>query len=204
MGAVQYIAKILVLLILVIVLAVGGLFWFDYLGVLQLKQTFAPVYKILKLKPQTGPSLPASNPFASDLDEDRFRKRLEAIDLRNEELAKRESEVSELADLNEQTAKELEERKAAQEEREKTFDAEVNKYGDRTANVERNARYLMNMPPQSAVEILLSQDDQLVIDTLRKAEELGSTMNPYWMSLMPSDRAGTIQRKMTEKPSAVN
>jgi flagellar protein FlbB len=204
MGIVQYIAKILVLLILILVMVVGGLFWFDYLGVLNLKQTFAPIYRILGLVPQTRPAPPAGSPDTSDLDDDRFAKRLEALDIRVQELDKRETDVTELADLNEQIAKELEERKTSQEEREKNFDAEVNKYNDRMATIEQNARNLMSMPPRAAVDILLTYEDQLIIDTLRKAAEIGSTMNSYWLSLMPPDRAGTIQRKMTEKPNAPN
>jgi flagellar protein FlbB len=190
----------LVLLLLIVVMVVGGLIWFDYLGVLNLKQTFAPLYKLVGLVPQTSVATTAENPFISELDDDRLAKRLEALDIRSEELDKREADVATLADTNEQIAKELEERKAAQEEREKTLEAAVNRYNDRAANIERNARNLMGMPPRAAVDILLSQDDQLVIDTLRKAEELAAPVS-YWMSLMPPDRAGTIQRKMTEKPN---
>jgi flagellar protein FlbB len=209
MGTVQYIAKTVVLLILVIVMIFGGLIWFDYLGVFELKQTFAPVYRLIGLQTQTSVSLNAQNPFVSDLDDDRLARRLEAFDMRGEELDKREADIVVVATLNDQVAKELEERKISQEEREKTFNNEVKKYDDRMVNIEQNARNLTGMPPQNAVNILLAMDDQNVIDTLRKVEEIAqaegaSSMVAYWLSLMPADRAATLQRKVLEKPTALN
>jgi flagellar protein FlbB len=61
------------------------------------------------------------------------------------------------------------------------------------------------MRPQAAVDILVAMDDQTVIDVLRKVEEMAaasgkSSMGSYWLSLMPSERAAEIQRKMLSKP----
>ena len=61
------------------------------------------------------------------------------------------------------------------------------------------------MRPQAAVDILIAMDDQVVIDVLRKVEEIAKTegtssMGSYWLSLMPPERAATIQRKMLSKP----
>jgi flagellar protein FlbB len=52
-------------------------------------------------------------------------------------------------------------------------------------------------------------DDQTVIDVLRKVEEIAaaegsSSMGSYWLSLMPSDRAAEIQRKMLSKPESLD
>jgi flagellar protein FlbB len=187
----------------------GGLIWFDYLGVLNLKQNFAPLYRLVGLQPQTSVSLTAQNPFVSDLDDDRLAKRLEALNIRGEELSKRETDIGSLEALNDQIAKELDERRISQEEREKTFNNEVQKYDDRIVNIEQNARNLTGMPPQNAVNILLAMDDQNVIDTLRKVEEIAqaegaSSMVAYWLSLMPAERAATLQRKTLEKPTALN
>ena len=64
------------------------------------------------------------------------------------------------------------------------------------------------MRPQAAVDILVAMDDQIVIDVLRKVEEMAkengsSSMGSYWLSLMPSDRAAEIQRKMLSKPESL-
>ena len=65
------------------------------------------------------------------------------------------------------------------------------------------------MAPKNAVDILVAMDDQTVIDVLRKVEELAkangtSSMGSYWLSLMPSERAAEIQRKMINKPESLN
>jgi flagellar protein FlbB len=209
MGAFQYILKIVMLLILIAALVFGGLVWFDYLGVLQLKQRFAPVYRLMGLQPQTGAAPSADNPFAADLDDDRLAKRLEALTIRDEELAKREADLSALEERNNQVARELEERQSTQDEREKTFTAEMEKYSSRSANVEQISRNLTGMQPRNAVDQLLAMDDQNVIDILRKTEEIArasgaSSMVAYWLSLMPAERAAVIQRKMLERPAAAN
>ena len=65
------------------------------------------------------------------------------------------------------------------------------------------------MTPKAAVNILLAMDDQMVIDVLRKVEEMAAqngtaSMVSYWLSLMPADRAAAIQRKMVVKPETLD
>jgi flagellar protein FlbB len=64
------------------------------------------------------------------------------------------------------------------------------------------------MPPERAVGIMATMDDQLVIDVLRKTEELAqaegtSSIVSYWLSLMEPARAGELQRKMAGKPQTL-
>ena len=64
------------------------------------------------------------------------------------------------------------------------------------------------MRPEAAVNILLAMDDQVVIDVLRKVEELAkrsgtASLGSYWLSLMPAERAAEIQRKSLSKPSSL-
>ena len=64
------------------------------------------------------------------------------------------------------------------------------------------------MQPAAAVNILVAMDDQTVIDVFRKVEEIArrngtSSMGSYWLSLMPSERAAEIQRKMLSKPESL-
>ena len=206
------IGKTIFLLILIIILVLGGLLWFDYLGVIHAKKVFAPVYKLVGLAPQTSLTSTASKPLAADLDEDRFAKRIEALDIRTQELDKRESDIVKIEEQNEAIAKELEDRKKSQDEREKTFDNQVKKYDDRNTNIETIVSYLNNMPPQTAVEQLLSHDDQDIIDILRKADEIAAanktvSMSSTWLMYMgragQSERASTIERKMANKPESL-
>lgn len=181
--------------------------WFDYIGVIQAKKVFSPVYKLLGMQPQTSESITATN-VPGDLQADRFEKRLEALELRTQELNKRETEITEKEKQIVQIQQELEDRKKSQDEREKTFNNAVKKYDDREVNIVQNAQNLTGMVPAKAVEILLAMDDQDVIDILRKTEEIAvaagsSSMVSYWLSLMPADRVATIQRKMASKPASI-
>jgi flagellar protein FlbB len=199
------IGKTIVLIFLILILMLAGLMWFDYLGVIQAKKVFAPVYKLFGLSPQISTTATVSKPLVADLDDDRFVKRLESLDIRTEELDKRETAVTETESKNEEVAKELEDRKNSQDEREKTFNNTVKKYDDREVNIAQIATNLTSMQPKKAVDILVAMDDQDVIDVLRKVEEQAqasktASMVSYWLTLMPADRAAEIQRKMANKP----
>lgn len=205
MSGKQNFGKSLVLIVIILILIVGGLLWFDYLGIVHVKSVFAPVYKVLGKTPQTTQTATQSKPLVSNLDEDRLKKQREANEIFKQELDKREADILALENQNAQIAAELAEREIKQEEREKTFNLTVKKYDDKNINVEQIAKNLNGMRPQAAVDILIAMDDQTVIDVLRKTEELAAasgttSMVSYWLSLMPSDRAAEIQRKMISKP----
>ena len=201
--------KSFVLILIILILVAGGLLWFDYLGIIHVKSVFSPVYKLLGKEPQTSVTSTQSNPIVSNLDEDRLNKQLQAIDLRIEELDKRESDLEISEKQNAQIAAELAEREKNQEEREKTFNLTLKKYDDKEVNIEQIANNLNGMRPEAAVEIIVAMDDQIVIDVLRKVEEMAAekgtmSMGSYWLSLMPSDRAAEIQRKMLSKPESLD
>lgn len=203
-------AKSILLIILLIILVLGGLLWFDYLGVIQAKHMFAPVYKLFGMAPQTtqAPSSP-DNLVEADLDNDRFAKRIESQNIRTEELDKREADIKTSEDKNTQIAQELTDKQSELEEKEKTFNNEVKKYDDRRVNIEQIVQNLEGMQPKNAVDIMNKMDDQDVIDVLRRADEDAaaagtSSMVAYWLSLMPADRAAEIQRKMANKPLSLD
>ncbi len=200
--------KSIVLIMLIIIMALGGLLWFDYLGVINAKKVFAPVYKLMGRDPQVSVASTSSAPITGDLDQERLEKQREALELWREELDKREAEVSQKEKANEQIASELSNREKSQEEREKTFNQTVKKYDDKNVNIEQIALNLNGMRPEAAVNILLAMDDQVVIDVLRKVEELAkrsgtASLGSYWLSLMPAERAAEIQRKSLSKPSSL-
>lgn len=204
----QSFGKSFLLLIVILILIVGGLLWFDYLGVIHVKSVFSPVYKLLKKTPQTSQTITQSDLLTSNLDEDRLLKQREALLLLQEELDKREADIVVMEQQNQQVSAELAEREKNQEEREKTFNQTVKKYDDKNINVEQIANNLNGMRPEAAVAILEAMDDQTVIDVLRKVEEIAaangsSSMGSYWLSLMKSERAAQIQRKMLSKPESL-
>ncbi|WP_296019947.1 MULTISPECIES: periplasmic-type flagellar collar protein FlbB [unclassified Treponema] len=203
------VGKSIALLFLILAIILGGLLWFDYLGIIKAKSIFAPVYKLFGLQPQTSVSATSSKPLQANLEDDRLAKRLEALEIRSQELDKRESDIARSETANEAIARELEDRQKSQEEREKTFNNEVKKYDDRNTNIEQISTYLQNMPPKTAVEQLLGMDDQDIIDIFRKtdAQALASntvSMTSVWLMNMPSERAAIIQRKMASKPEKLD
>ena len=203
------VGKSIALLFLILAIILGGLLWFDYPGILKAKSFFAPVYKLFGLQPQTSVSATSSKPLQANLEDDRLAKRLEALEIRSQELDKRESDIARSENANEAIARELEDRQKSQEEREKTFNNEVKKYDDRSTNIEQISTYLQNMPPKTAVEQLLGMDDQDIIDIFRKtdAQALASntaSMTSVWLMNMPSERAAVIQRKMASKPEKLD
>ena len=203
------VGKSIALLFLILAIILGGLLWFDYLGIIKAKSFFAPVYKFFGLQPQTSVSATSSKPLQANLEDDRLAKRLEALEIRSQELDKRESDIARSENANEAIARELEDRQKSQEEREKTFNNEVKKYDDRNTNIEQISTYLQSMPPKTAVEQLLGMDDQDIIDILRKTDALAeasrtASMTSVWLMNMPAERAAVIQRKMASKPEKLD
>ena len=209
MARAKTLGKTLLLLLLIIILALFGLLWFDMLGVIEAKSLFAPVYKVLHLEPRTSVSATSKDIVLADLEDDRFAKRLQSLDIRTEELDKREADIAVQEENNAQIAQELKDKETAQAEREKTFNNQVKKYETRERNIEQIVQNLKGMQPDKAVAILVEMNDQDVIDVLRFEKENAvatgsSSMGAYWLSLMPSTRAAELNRKMANKPVSLD
>ncbi len=199
--------RIVVMLIMILALAIGGLFWFDYLGIVDAKAFFAPALRLAGLRTRSGQALPADSPTL--LDDERFSKQLEAVEAMRQELAEREKTAAERQAAIEAMAQEIDDRSKTLDERENSFRQMAERYENKRANVEQNARYLTGMPPADAVKILAASDDQTVIDVLRAVEEIAAqtgeaSVVSYWLSLLPPDRSATLQRKMNAKPASLD
>ena len=191
--------RIVILLLLVAVLALGGLVWFDYLGIIDAAGLLAPVFTVIRGEKVV---VDAEDPLL--LEKERLAKQLEALAIRSEELNafQREMENRE-AEIN-QMVEQLEERERAIEDREKVFNESLQAFENRRVNLRQNSDYLVGMPPENAVKILLQMDDQDVIDIFRVTEEQARisgelSIVSYWLSLMPAERAAVLQRKMSRK-----
>lgn len=170
---------------------------------------FQPVAKVLGMKERNSRTINSTDPVVFDRDGDKLKKQRESLELYREELDKRESEISKKEKINEQIANELFNREKSLEEREKTFELMQKQLNDRNLIVEQLALYLNGMAPENSVAILESMDDQVVIDVLRKVEEIArrdgkSSMGSYWLSLMKPERAAVINRKMLSKPEELH
>lgn len=206
-GSQRILGRVIVLILLIIVLAIGGLIWFDYLAIIDAKAFLNPLYSLFGLKPRTQQTLTDTQTLS--IDAERFAVRLEELNLRSLELDKREAELQKKEAEIEQKAQELQERQKAEDEREKTFNLTVQQFENRRVNIEQNARYLVGMPPENAVKILAAMDDQDIIDVFRMTEEIAqnegrTSLVAYWLSLLPPDRSAELQRKMAGKPRTLD
>ncbi|MFP4179771.1 MAG: periplasmic-type flagellar collar protein FlbB [Spirochaetaceae bacterium] len=197
------ILKILLLLLLIILLAAGGLLWFDYLGLINARERFSPVLSIVGLG---GPEEIEDTGEPLMLEQERLDKQREALSIQTEELQEREESLEEREREIDQIVESLEEKEKALEEREKSFNEKLEQYDNKRANLRQSAKYYTGMPPENAVERLLEMDDQDVIDILRTVERLAEeegedSVVSFWLSLMPSDRAAELSRKMLKKPA---
>ena len=191
--------RILILLLLVVVIALGGLVWFDYLGVVNAREVLAPVFRLVR---RQEVQVDAEDPLL--LEKERLAKQIEALALRSEELDSWEAQLAGREAEITQKIEQLQSREGAIDDREKVFNERVEAFDNRRDNLRQNAEYLVGMPPEDAVKILLQMEDQFVIDLFRMAEEQARaegeiSLVAYWLSLMPADRAATLQRKMARK-----
>ncbi|MDR2135891.1 MAG: flagellar protein FlbB [Treponema sp.] len=199
--------KVIVLLLLILALAGGGIVWFDYLNLIDVKTVLAPVYRFIGREGRTQAKTKADESLS--LDAERLAIRLEALELRDREMNNREREIQIRYAEIEQMAQELETRQKALDDRENSFNAAIREAETKDRIVEQNARYLTGMEPEKAVEILIAMDDQDAIDIIRKTEEIAraeetTSIVAYWFSLMPAERAAELQRKMAGRPAALN
>jgi len=203
------IGRSILLLLLIVVLSVGGLVWFDFLNVIDAKAIMAPVLKYIPFIPGEGRTQPAiGEGELINLDAERLAIRLEALELRGLEMDTRELDLENQYGQIMQMAQEIEEQRRVLEEQEKSLIADRLDAENKSRNVEQNARYLTGMPPQNAVNIIASLDDQDAIDVIRKTEEIARTEGTtsivaFWFSLMEPGRAAELQRKMAGRPPSL-
>ncbi len=194
--------KILLLILLILLIFLGGLLWFDYLGLLSVKEKFAPILSLV------GVSTPEKIENANDLlllEKERIKKQIAALDLRSESLDKREQEIIKKENEIKEKAETLDEQEKALEEKEKSFNERAKEYENRDKNLRQASKYFVGMPPEDAVVRLLEMDDQDIIDILRVTEKIAQesgtdSIVSYWLSLMPAERTAAINRKMIKKP----
>jgi flagellar protein FlbB len=192
--------KIVFLLLLILVVTLGGVFWFDHLGLINYKKLIRPYERFLPSFMRRGESA-AEDPLLMERAfiekrEDMLSERERALNLSLQEL-----EARELA-LKENEAK-LREESASIEEEKKVLSEKRREYDNYRENIQRQALYFTGMPPAAAVERLTRLDDLLAIDILRQidqtaADEGRQSIVPYFLSLMDPERAATLQRKMTK------
>jgi flagellar protein FlbB len=202
--------RVVVLLLLIGILSISGIIWFDYLNVIDAKSVLAPVYKYVPFIPGEGRTQPktATPDELLNLDAERLAARLESLELERMEMNLLQRGIDTKQGEINQMAQELEEQQKRLVEWENTLKAIVADAENKDRNVEQIARYLSGMPPQNAVNIIAAMDDQQAIDFLRKTEDIAqaegtASIVSFWFSLMDPARAAVLQRKMAGRPSSL-
>jgi len=190
-------SKILYLVILIFFLIGLGVFWLDYINLIDMSRYF----QSFKGQPESvvnaaddEPSLIEKEEFEKE--KDKVQERVEELDKREALIAEQEKELVSEKDKLEQVRKGLElEKKKIEDEKKK--DSGYRK------NVIVLANKIANMPPDDSVKIMVNWDDPLIIDVLRQmdadSEAAGKmSMTSYLITLFPKDKASRIMYLMTQ------
>ena len=137
------IGRTIVLLILIAIMSMGGIIWFDYLNVIDAKSVLAPIYErvpfltgILNI-PGVGRLQPKTKPDEIlDLNSERLAIRLEALELLNLEMDTKNRDLNAKFGEIEQMAQELEDRQKALDDRENSLTAKAADAENKDRNVE--------------------------------------------------------------------
>jgi flagellar protein FlbB len=193
-------AKIIYLLILIVFISGFGLFWMDYIGLID-------VYSyIQRLRGQPELVTEAKGDEPSLVEREEFEKEKQKLAERIEDLDKREALVAEKEKDQQAQREKLDEMRKGLDLEKKKFEQERTMYSGYKKNVQVLANKVVNMPPENAVTIMLNWEDPLIIDVLRQidadAQEAGRvSITPYLLQIMSekrADRASRIMYLMTQ------
>lgn len=196
-------SRIVLLLLVVLVLFFGGLWWFDYLNLLDAKDFFTPVFRLVGLK-TTTPIADRDSPTL--LGDERIEKQREGLLIWQEELENQSASLEKKAAEVDQMLAAIQEEKTAFEEEKKSFNESIKLYEDKNKRLRQVSTYLMGMSVEGAVAQLENMEDQDIIDLFRITDVIAEeneqlSFVSVWLMNMDPQRAAAIQRKMIKKPT---
>jgi flagellar protein FlbB len=188
-------AKILYLILLILFIGGFGLFWMDYIGLLDLSsyvERFRGEPELVTEAKDDEPSL---------MEREEFEKEKRKIEERIEDLDKREALIAEREKDLDARQEKLEETRRGLDLEKKKFAQEKTRHSGYQKNVKVLANKMINMPPDDAVKIMLNWEDPLIIDVLRQidadAQQGGrSSITPFLLKKMSDSNAERASRVM--------
>ncbi|MFW5862655.1 MAG: periplasmic-type flagellar collar protein FlbB [Spirochaetota bacterium] len=190
--------KMIYLIILIVFIVVVGVFWLDYIGMINIGKTVSRYYT------REAPSVvDAMDDEPSLIEREEFEKEKNRLQERIEDLDTREAKIVEAEKEIQEESSKLKEIKQGLELEKKNIEMEKKRYSGYKKNVQDLAGKIQSMPPDEAVSIMVQWEDPLIIDVLRQidqdAAEAGtSSISSYLISLMPREKAGRIMYLMTQ------
>ncbi|MBN1500878.1 MAG: hypothetical protein JW982_12010 [Spirochaetes bacterium] len=191
-------SKIFFLIILLFFSAGAGLFWMDYIGIIDLAKYYSKYTKT-----DAELSVYASDDEPSLIALEEFEKQKEQFAERVEELDKRQAVIEEQEKEMALEFEKIEEIRKGLELEKKRLEDEKTQFDGYQKNVAVLAEKIVSMPPVDGVAIMIKWDDPLIIDVLRQmdrnAEQAGTqSITSYLISLMPKEKAARIMYLMTQ------
>lgn len=191
-------SKVLYLVLVIFFLTGAGLFWFDYLGLVNLNSYYQRYFA----KDEES-VLYADNDEPSLVELEEFKKQRDKLQERIAELDRREARLKEMQNEIEREEEKVDEQKRGLEMERKKLEEEKEQYSGYRKNVVDLAEKIQNMPPEDSVAIMVNWEETLIIDVLRQmdrnaAEEGAVSITSYLISQMPREKASRIMYLMTQ------
>lgn len=193
-------AKIIYLLLLILFISACGVFWMDYIGLFNISGY------VNSIKGEPPLVTEAKDDEPSLVEREEFEKEKQKLSERIEDLDKREALIAEKEKEIDSLKEKMEEMRKGVDLEKKKLEQEKTRYSGYRKNVKVLANKMVNMPPESSVDIMLNWEDPLIIDVLRQIDadalDVGRTsITPYIIQLMSAkkaDRASRIMYLMTQ------
>ena len=190
-------AKIIYLIILIVFISGFGVFWLDYIGIIQLNKY---VSRFSKESPSV---MEKAGDEPSLIEREEFEKEKQKLQDRVEDLDKREALLAEEEKKYKTEKEKLDEMMSGLKLEKKKFEDVKKSYSGYQKNIKILAEKLINMPPEESVKIMVNWEDPMIIDVLRQLDsdalEGGQqSITPYLITLMPKDKASRIMYLMTQ------
>lgn len=197
------IGRVVLLLLAIAGLIIGGLVWFNWLGVIHKDDSITFVKEAMGIDKPDPMEGQEDNIYLLDSvrilkEREALNRRSQLLDTREQTIEVKEAEISQISDT-------LSEKEKSLKDKEKSLNDAQKRYDNKSVRLEESSVNLSGMAPESAVAILKGMKDQDVIDVLRKTDEIALrdgkfSMASRWLSMFDAERAALIQEKMLLKP----
>jgi flagellar protein FlbB len=189
---------VMFLLILLIIVLFAVVYWFNYLGLVNLPRAYS---KIVSRIPAIPYGKDIADPFL--LEKEFFDKLKVTYESQFTQLKQYEDQLKAKEEQTNEKEKAISELEASLKEKEENIYRKLKEYDDYKENIKKEAIQFINMPPADAVKVLNNMDILKVVDILRAMDEyfasIGETsLVPYLVSLMPPDRAAKLSEYKIE------
>jgi len=190
--------KVIYLAIMIIFIIIVGLFWLDYIGLINIGKIYHQY--IAKEAPSV---VDAADDEPSLIEREEFEKEKDKLLQRIEDLDKREAKIVEAEKVIAKEKEKIEQLQKGLDQEKKALEIEKKKYSGYKKNVIDLAKKIENIPPQDAVDIMVQWEETLIIDVLRQidqnaAKEGRMSISTYLLSLMPKEKASRVMYLMTQ------